>query len=93
MQAQDLAAFKSDLTALMTKDMIHSSLSAFASQSKSDQGGKGKSSQDQETSQDIERSRHHIVLSEREEGELASEPIFMNQFFSYFPKIDINSYQ
>ena len=41
MQAQDLAAFKSDLTALMTKDMIHSSLSAFASQSKSDQGGKG----------------------------------------------------
>ena len=58
-QAQDLAAFKFDMIALI-KDMIQNSLSPFASQSKSDFGGKGESSQDQQISRDKEPSKYHI---------------------------------
>ena len=72
--AQDLANFKSDMTSLI-KDMIQSSLSTFASQFKSDSGGKGESSQDQaqEVSQEGDPSPDHGDPSEGEEGELASD--------------------
>ena len=55
--------------------MIQSSLSAFASQFKSDSGGKGESSQDQthEISREGEPSPYHVNPSEREEGELVSD--------------------
>ena len=71
-EAQDLAAFKSDMTTLI-KDMIQSSLSNFASHFKSDSGGKGEASQDHETSGDREPSPDRVDPSEGEEGELASE--------------------
>ena len=58
-QAQDLASFKSDLATMM-RDMTNSSLNEFASQSRSDSGGKEEPSQDKqpsllrEPSQDLE---------------------------------------
>ena len=72
-QAQDLAAFKSDMPTLI-KDIIQSSLSSFASQFKSDSVDKGESFQDHETSRDKEHSPDPSEdPSEGKEGELASE--------------------
>ena len=64
-----MANFKSDMTSLI-KDIIQSSLSTFASQFKSDSGGKGEFSQDQaqEISRKLEPSSDHVDLSEGEEG-------------------------
>ena len=71
-QAQDLAAFKSDTTTLI-KDGIQSSLSNFASQFKSDTEGKGESSQDHESSQYREPSLECVYPLEGEERELGSD--------------------
>ena len=57
----------------LIKDIIQSSLSNFASQFKSDNRGKGESSQDHETSRDRLPSPNHVDHSEGEEGELASD--------------------